>query len=41
MMKFIKYEECKTALSEFLGDKNIATLNAKAKIINGIATLLK
>lgn len=41
MMKFIKYEECRAALSEFLGDKNIATLKAKAKIVNGIATLLK
>ncbi len=28
-------------MSEFLADKNIATLSAKARIINGIATLLK
>lgn len=41
MMKFVKYEECRTALSEFLAEKNIATLSAKAKIINGIAALLK
>jgi hypothetical protein len=41
MMKFIKQEECRTALSEFLADKNIAKLSAKAKIVNGIATLLK
>lgn len=40
-MKFIRQEECRTALSEFLADKNIATLSAKAKIINGIAALLK
>jgi hypothetical protein len=41
MMKFIKHEECTAALSEFLANKNIATLSAKAKIVNGIATLLK
>jgi hypothetical protein len=41
MMKFIKQEECRTVLSEFLADKNIATLSAKAKIVNGIAALLK
>jgi hypothetical protein len=40
-MKFVKFEECRHALSIFLADKNMATLSVKARIINGIATLLK
>jgi hypothetical protein len=41
MIKFIHFEETRTALSNFLADKNSATLPAKAKIINSIASLIK
>jgi len=41
MLRFVKYQECRTVLQTYLSDKNIATLKIKSKIISGIAALLK
>jgi hypothetical protein len=41
MMKFLRYEQCRATIKEFLQSKNIATLSIKAKIINSISGILK
>lgn len=40
-LKFIKLPACQEFLKEMLMDKNMAMIGIKAKIINGIAKLIK
>lgn len=41
LIKFLKYEEARTAIARFLADKNVSTFKAKARVLAGIAVLIK